>query len=437
MNKPTCNKGSEVSGKHWIAVATTALLVACGGGSSDSDKRNNLVQTGVFVDSAVAGIRYETETQQGTTNAAGQFQYRNNENINFYLGGISFPSAFAQSVMTPLTLVGTADPTNSFVVGIARLLQSLDDDGNPGNGIVISASTAAAAAGYSINFSDSLSEEAFEEAFENTAQQLLDAAFPDEERVLVSAEAALEHLQSNLTPIQGAWSGVSEGREVVLLFLPGGQYMHFEYGLSDGVPAEASTENGTAGMEFGLYSWNKTTGAFTSQCPLLDHNGEWGLSHPEPDGVCRGSTTVFSVDGNSLTINPGDEELVFTRISSAENPVIGGWLYEEGNMDGVLALVLMEGRYIIAQTEGEGDATAGMEAGIYALQMDNDGKRAFTNPCPQLDLNGTSGLSHPDGQGCVGNDEDMNASIGIYSNLLWFNNSDLGSDNLNFARVAP
>lgn len=436
MNKPTCNKGSEVFGKHWIAIATTALLVACGGGgSSDSDEGNNLVQTGVFVDSPVAGIRYETATQQGTTNAAGQFQYRNNEQINFYLGGTTFPTAYAQSVVTPLTLVGTADPTNSVVVGIARLLQSLDDDRNPDNGIQISASTAATAAGYSINFSDSFSEE----TFEGTAQELLAAAFPGAERVLVSTEAALEHLQSNLTPIQGAWVGVSEGREVVLLFLPGGQYMHFEYGLSNDAPGEASDETGEAGMEFGLYSWNKTTGAFTSQCPLLDHNGEWGLSHPEPDGVCRGSTTVFSVDGNSLTINPGDEELVFTRISSADNPVIGGWLYEEGNMDGVLALVLMEDRYIIAQTEGEGDATAGMEAGFYELQaMDNDGKRAFTNPCPQLDLNGTSGFSHPDGQDdCVGNDAEMNASIGVYSNLLWFNNSDLGSDNLNFARVAP
>jgi hypothetical protein len=50
-------------------------------------------------------------------------------------------------------------------------------------------------------------------------------------------------------------------------------------------------------MEEGTYVWNSTTGAFTAT-PILDQNGEWGLSHPL-------SPLVISASGDQLTILEG------------------------------------------------------------------------------------------------------------------------------------
>ncbi|MEB3733367.1 hypothetical protein ULF88_02705 [Halopseudomonas pachastrellae] len=43
----------------------------------------------------------------------------------------------AKGVLTPLDLAGSTDINDPVVINIARLLQTLDEDGNPDNGIVI------------------------------------------------------------------------------------------------------------------------------------------------------------------------------------------------------------------------------------------------------------------------------------------------------------
>lgn len=111
------------------------LVTACSSDSSDDD--SSTVKTGVFVDSPVANIAYKTETHEGFTNADGEFSYEAGETVTFSIGGIKLPSALATGTVTPLTLVGTTDSSDTSVINIARLLQSLDKDGNPDNGIEI------------------------------------------------------------------------------------------------------------------------------------------------------------------------------------------------------------------------------------------------------------------------------------------------------------
>lgn len=117
-------------------------LTACGGGGSSETSRANPLQTGVFLDSPVSGLYYETATQSGTTSASGEFQYLPGESVTFSLGGITLGSSSASGQVTPLDLVGAnsiedAKARGLFnrLVNLLVFLQSLDRDHNPDNGI--------------------------------------------------------------------------------------------------------------------------------------------------------------------------------------------------------------------------------------------------------------------------------------------------------------
>lgn len=150
--------------KLLILAASVLLLSACGGGSDSGSPQTqtpppsvptqtSTPSTGIFVDSVVAGIHYETPTYNGTTNSAGEYNYLPGEMVTFSVGGIVFGSSLAGPVVTPLSLVsGATDATDPVVTNIVRLLLTLDDDGNFDNGITISAATTTAAAGLSVDF---------------------------------------------------------------------------------------------------------------------------------------------------------------------------------------------------------------------------------------------------------------------------------------------
>jgi YD repeat-containing protein len=145
-------------------ISASVFLSACGGGgggSSDSGSGSNgtsptqpVVQKGVFVDSPVAGLRYETDTREGLTNALGEYEYIEGEMIKFSIGGIKLGQALASEQTTPFSLFGIIPPANEAriaealgdlayvrsldkALNVAQLLQNLDSDGNPDNGIDI------------------------------------------------------------------------------------------------------------------------------------------------------------------------------------------------------------------------------------------------------------------------------------------------------------
>ena len=134
-----------------LTLCASALLIsACSGGGGGTAVTP---ETGVFIDSAVAGLHYETATRSGTTNSAGEYDYLPGETVTFSLGDISFGSTTAGPVVTPLSLVpNAADANDPQVTNIVRLLLTLDDDGDPDNGINITSSTATAAVGVTVDF---------------------------------------------------------------------------------------------------------------------------------------------------------------------------------------------------------------------------------------------------------------------------------------------
>ena len=95
-------------------------------------------QYGVFADAPVKGLDYKTQTQKGTTDAAGTFKYLVGETITFLIGNVALGTALARPLMTPLDLVnGAVNETDPTVTNICRLLQTLDVNGNVSDGITI------------------------------------------------------------------------------------------------------------------------------------------------------------------------------------------------------------------------------------------------------------------------------------------------------------
>ncbi len=112
-------------------IASVCLLTACG--NSDTPTKQ-----GVFVDSPVEGLSFVTTSGlTGTTNAAGAFSYADGDSVAFSLGSLNFPPVKAADLISPLDLVDASSANHPGALNIARLLQSLDSDGNPDNGIVI------------------------------------------------------------------------------------------------------------------------------------------------------------------------------------------------------------------------------------------------------------------------------------------------------------
>ena len=108
---------------------------------------------GVFLDNPVGGIEYETPTHSGITDAEGHYEYEPGETVTFFLGDIVLGSVLAGPVLTPLELVpGATSPADTEVLNLLIFLQTLDDDGDPSNGITITQSTRDAAVGNSIDF---------------------------------------------------------------------------------------------------------------------------------------------------------------------------------------------------------------------------------------------------------------------------------------------
>jgi DNA-binding beta-propeller fold protein YncE len=73
----------------------------------------------------------------GTTNSAGFFNYVAGDSVTFSLGSVKFPSVVAGDLVSPLELTGASSANHPGALAIARLLQSVDSDGNPENGITV------------------------------------------------------------------------------------------------------------------------------------------------------------------------------------------------------------------------------------------------------------------------------------------------------------
>ena len=123
-----------------LSAATVMLLTGCRDG--DSKK----VLTGYIYDDVVSGLEYSTATQSGLTGSDGSFKYIKGEKVTFKIGNLTLGKATDANVILTLfdlaSIGQNSDGTPSDeVANMAILLQSLDEDKDPNNGITISEAT--------------------------------------------------------------------------------------------------------------------------------------------------------------------------------------------------------------------------------------------------------------------------------------------------------
>jgi len=94
------------------------------------------VDPGHFVDANVNGLTYQTPTQFGTTGDGGQFWYIEGERVALSVGSLPLGDVLGDRRTSPVSLFEGSDLDDDRVLNVARLLQSLDGDGNPAQGAI-------------------------------------------------------------------------------------------------------------------------------------------------------------------------------------------------------------------------------------------------------------------------------------------------------------
>jgi len=197
-----------------LAGFVSTLIISCGGGGggggstgTNSLQENNQGQelTGILLDSAVSGVSYQTSTgEEGLTDANGSFNYKAGEEVTFTVGRITLGKSSGSEIITPIELVGANNTADQRVINISRLLQTIDEDQNPDNGITVSTTTRSALRNRTIDFDVPISD------FTNNNQAMLISSVG---RTMVSAESAVNHLHSSLNQ-RGLSTKVASGNAV-------------------------------------------------------------------------------------------------------------------------------------------------------------------------------------------------------------------------------
>ena len=269
-----------------LIVVSSLTISACS--SSDGDNDASTGNTGVFIDSAVEGVSYTTETRNGVTNIDGTFNYEAGENVTFSVGALNFPVVQAQEQVTPVTMSPTQSIDDNTTINIARLLQSLDEDNNPGNGIKIL--EVAASSATPIDFSVSPDE------FSNNTDVInLVANSGSVSPLLISAEPAKSHLLNSLgTPDFVRILTEQEYRD---------QVVDIRQGRADSDNWSISNSDGTLG---GNFDGTDVTGTWTWENSFFCREGMLG------DFVIEYDCQIVEINGNIMRAarNQGSGETV-------------------------------------------------------------------------------------------------------------------------------
>ncbi|TKB08188.1 choice-of-anchor O protein [Desulforhopalus sp. IMCC35007] len=131
--------------KSWV-VEETEEVVSFDGGRWGYWFRYEMAhpERGHFIDSPVAGLSVQTPTYEGITGEDAAFDYFPGESVDISIGSMYLGSALADHKISPLDIFPISDTEDSDVLNMARLLQSLDADGDPKGGINITPEVVAA-----------------------------------------------------------------------------------------------------------------------------------------------------------------------------------------------------------------------------------------------------------------------------------------------------
>ncbi|WP_429156566.1 hypothetical protein [Aeromonas veronii] len=188
-----------------VAALSSLALAGCGGGGdgASSDNGNNggnggnatkPTLTATFIDSAVVGLNYTCGSYTALTDEQGQFLFNDGDTCAFKLGSIPLGETQVkkgQTMVTPYTIAEKGDKDRA--IRIAALLQTMDADNDPANGITLKPDVIAKL-GNTIRFES-------DDAFNTSLNETLKQAQIDKKVVDITAAAA--HMNASLAVING------------------------------------------------------------------------------------------------------------------------------------------------------------------------------------------------------------------------------------------
>jgi len=112
-----------------LVAGSMMAFTACGGGGSTTPT-GATTGTGYYIDSAVEGVSFTCGAQTGTTDKDGKFTFEEGKECTFAIAGIELRKTLADQLTDGVKVL----EDNS---DVQRFLQSIDNDGDPSNGIQI------------------------------------------------------------------------------------------------------------------------------------------------------------------------------------------------------------------------------------------------------------------------------------------------------------
>lgn len=125
---------NAVHSKLFFLLVLFFLFLGCSGGGGGGNDDPDTV-TGRFIDDPVAGINYNCSSgTTGVTNASGEYTCNIGDDVTFSIGPVTLGTLSAQSAfITPYSLF---PGDNEAAINLAKLLQSVDSDGDPFDGVI-------------------------------------------------------------------------------------------------------------------------------------------------------------------------------------------------------------------------------------------------------------------------------------------------------------
>ncbi|WP_139694140.1 hypothetical protein [Aeromonas sobria] len=213
-----------------VTALSSLALAGCGGDGASTDNGNNggnvtkPTLPATFIDSAVAGLNYTCGNYSDVTNPQGQFLFNDGDTCAFKLGSIPLGETQVkkgQTMVTPYTIAEKGDKDRA--IRIAALLQTMDDDNNPANGITLKPDDIAKL-GNTIHFES-------DDAFNTSLNEALKAVQPGKKPVETAAAAA--HMNASLAEINGQSVAVDKVLRSLLEESQDWQKTNFENKLRD------------------------------------------------------------------------------------------------------------------------------------------------------------------------------------------------------------
>lgn len=400
------------------------------GGNGDGGGDDNppvAAATGVFVDAPVAGLSYTTSSDvSGVTDAEGRYSYNVGDTVTFSIGNLVIGSVPAQGIVTPMTVASalvadTGNDAETVAENLLMLLQSLDANGDPNDGITFTPAIRDAIAANSIDLSAANST--FDAALSTFVANVSSDAGVSLSTVTRS-EARNHFVAQGPAAISGVYVRADENfapltQKIVTLslfrngsYLLGGQHDSAACGLgeSSGTPVSElafSDANGN-GVEYGQYSWDPFTNTFSVTDVSVETDGLCGFNLPIVGATNDTTVLEVTVDGLVFRDSEGGVAYRFVRMENGASGTLGGsWLQPATLMAEQPFMFSLfpssedgkTGRYLMVDAsplDTEFDTSPGIEEGCYSVDASNDLTVELNNSlcADAIDTNDTAGVSN-------------------------------------------